>query len=232
MPAAQQDTGPAFQLPLHWGRGPSPPGRNPGLPEIAQLCCLPRSCCWLHGVSHGDSAAAWNVGRWPGRKFFLFKTTVVKRETEITACLRRGQELSQTSWNKRRLEIYARISSSTINISQQEKGREKEKKKRKRIIWISFLNIFSKKECPKTLGSWRLTAQSCPNSTHASLALLSFPIQNIPAHLRSLPGFNPNRPGIFWVCLFYWAMLLWRYFSDYLQFLQYFFLQLYSSSFF
>lgn len=81
------------------------------------------------------------MGHWLGRKICLLETAVVKRETEITAFLRRGQELSQTSWNKRRLEIYARILSRSVNISQQEKGcrkkktkKKEEKEKKKKII--------------------------------------------------------------------------------------------------
>lgn len=48
-------------------------------------------------------------------------------------------------------------------------------------------------------------------------------MQNLLAHFTSLSRFNPNRHGIPGVCLFYQAMLLWRYFSDYLHCLQYFF---------
>lgn len=118
------------------------------------------------------------------------------------------------------------------------KGMEKEKEEKERGKGKKekdYLNPFSKyflqDRIPTNFGHSTLPAHSCPNSAHTGLAPLAFPVQNLPAHLRSLSRFNPNRPGIPCICLFHRAILLGRYFSDYLHFL-YFFLQLYSSSFF
>lgn len=57
---------------------------------------------------------------------------------------------------------------------------------------------------PKNLGqSTHLMPQSCPSTAYASLALLAFTMQYLPTHFRCLSRFNPNRPGIFWFCLFF-----------------------------
>lgn len=60
-------------------------------------------------------------------------------------------------------------------------------------------------QLPKPGGpqSTHCKAQSCLSSAHTSLALLALTMQHLPTHLRSLSGFNTNRPGIFWFCLFF-----------------------------